>query len=72
MTIRILALLLAFSLALPLAGCGRKGLPGRPENAIYPRIYPSDSDQPEAAPPAEPPEPALPPRMTPPTFQDLR
>jgi len=69
---RIVVVLLAVALALPLAGCGRKSYPARPENAFYPRIYPADPNQPEAPAVAEPEAPALPPQMPPPTFNDLR
>ena len=38
---RLALLLLAASLALPAAGCGRKGQPEPPPGADYPRTYPA-------------------------------
>ncbi|TAN58693.1 MAG: hypothetical protein EPN20_16090 [Magnetospirillum sp.] len=40
MTRRLLILGLAVLMAVPLAGCGRKGNPEEPEDAVYPRTYP--------------------------------
>jgi predicted small lipoprotein YifL len=38
---RLLILLLLAAVALPVAGCGRKGAPEPPPGADYPRTYPS-------------------------------
>ncbi|MBK8209352.1 MAG: hypothetical protein IPK78_04685 [Rhodospirillales bacterium] len=38
---RLLLLLLLAGLALPAAGCGRKGQPEPPPGADFPRTYPS-------------------------------
>ncbi|RAU22811.1 hypothetical protein CU669_05330 [Paramagnetospirillum kuznetsovii] len=71
---RLLILGLVVLTAVPLAGCGRKGNPEEPEDAVYPRTYPY-IPQPEGAkkkssPPAsgssdyQPPQPRM---TTPPT-----
>ena len=40
----IVAIVLALALALPLAACGKKGLPGLPEGTTddFPRKYPNE------------------------------
>ena len=38
---RLVLLLLTASLALPAAGCGRKGQPEPPPGSDYPRTYPA-------------------------------
>jgi predicted small lipoprotein YifL len=38
---RILVLLLVALMAAPVAGCGRKGNPERPEGSQFPRQYPT-------------------------------
>lgn len=38
---RVLVLLLVAMLAVPVAGCGKKGPPEPPEDSEYPRSYPS-------------------------------
>lgn len=38
---KVMMAALAVAVALPLASCGRKGLPIPPEDAVYPRPYPS-------------------------------
>lgn len=41
MTLRkVMMAALAVAMALPLASCGRRGLPIPPEDATYPRTYP--------------------------------
>ena len=44
----ILIAVMVATVALPLAGCGRKGMPYEPEDAVYPRVYPY-TPQPNAA-----------------------
>lgn len=38
---RLVILALLIAIASPLAACGRKGSPERPEDSQYPRSYPS-------------------------------
>jgi predicted small lipoprotein YifL len=38
---RLLVLALIIAIASPLAACGRKGAPDRPDNSKYPRSYPA-------------------------------
>jgi hypothetical protein len=63
---RALLVALAVCALVPLAGCGRKGSPESPENAVYPRLYPytpmpvrAGGGQVAPAEPYEPPQPNL-------------
>ncbi len=40
--VRLIVLALVIALASPLAACGRKSSPERPEDSDYPRNYPSE------------------------------
>jgi predicted small lipoprotein YifL len=38
---RVVLVLLAVAMTVPLAACGRRGAPIAPENSVYPRKYPN-------------------------------
>jgi len=40
---RLMVLALILAIASPLAACGRKGAPERPEGSKYPRSYPGET-----------------------------
>ena len=43
---KVILILLALAVALPAAGCGRRGKLETPENSTYPRDYPNPRDYP--------------------------